>query len=129
MSFNDPIAECLTTIRNGLSARHKYVDIIMSKEKKAIVKILHEEGFILNYLVDDSKKRMRIFLKYKNRSPIIQGIKRVSNPGLRKYLGWRDLPSVFNGFGIAIISTSQGIMTDHEAREKKVGGEFLCKVW
>jgi small subunit ribosomal protein S8 len=130
MSFNDPIAELLTIIRNGLSAKHKYVDVRASKEKRAIVKILHEQGLILNYLIDDEKKRMRIFLKYsKNRSPLIKGLKRVSNPGLRKYVGWKDIPSIFNGFGMAIVSTSQGVMTDKEAKEKKVGGEFLCKVW
>jgi small subunit ribosomal protein S8 len=130
MSFNDPIAELLTIIRNGLSARHKYVDVIISKEKKAIVRILHEQGFLLNYLIDDERKKMRVFLKYsKNRSPIIKGLQRISNPGLRKYVGWRKIPSVFNGFGMAIVSTSHGVMTDREAKEKKVGGEFLCKVW
>ena len=130
MAFNDPIAELLTKIRNATRAKHRYVDINLSKMKVSIVKILKENGFIASFLVDDKKKMGRLFLKYnKKREPIIHGLKRVSTPGLRRYVEYKKIPYVQNGFGISILSTSQGVVDDTKAREQKIGGELLCYVW
>lgn len=130
MSFNDPIGEFLTKVRNATSARHRFVDVHLNKMKLAIVKIMQEQGFIENYLVDESRGLMRIFLKYnRSRQPIIHGLKRVSTPGLRKYVGYREISSVFNGMGVGIVSTPDGIITDVEARKKRKGGEYLCCIW
>ena len=129
MSFNDPIAELLTKIRNALMAKHRYVDISLSIMKKNLLEILKDEGFITNYLVDTEKKQMRVFLKYSQRQPVIRGLKRVSSPGLRKYANHKTLPKVLNGIGIAVLSTSLGLLTDQVAREKGVGGEVLCYIW
>ena len=129
MTFNDPIAELLTRIRNAQTAQHRYVDIMASNMRVSIVKILKERGFIENYLVNDKQKKMRIFLKYVNRNPVINGLKRISSPGLRKYVSVYKIPKVLDGIGIAILSTSKGIMADATAREQKVGGELLCTIW
>lgn len=130
MAFNDPIAEMLTKIRNANFAKLRYVDFDISKMKLCIVEILKEKGFIINFLVDEKKKKGRIFLKYnKKRQATIQGMKRVSTPGMRKYAEYKKIPYVQNGFGIAILSTSKGIIDDAKAREKKIGGEILCYVW
>lgn len=131
MTFNDPIAELLTKIRNATKAEHRYVDVALSKAKLAIVKILKDEGFIENFIVGEEKKHsIRIFLKYtKNRKPVIQALKRVSSPGLRVYAAKEKLPKIKNGLGIAIVSTSKGIMADSAARKIGVGGELLCYVW
>ena len=132
MQITDPIADLLTRIRNANSAKHETVDIPASNMKKAITKILLDEGYIKGFqVIDDSKQGIiRVTLKYgENKSKVISGIKRVSRPGLRIYAGVEELPKVLKGLGIAIISTSKGIMTDKQARAEKVGGEVLAFVW
>jgi small subunit ribosomal protein S8 len=131
MSITDPIADLLTRIRNAVSARHESVDIPASKEKLEIVRILKEEGFILGYSTSsDVKKVITVTLKYgANNQKVISGIKRISKPGLRVYAEVDKLPRVLNGLGIAIISTSHGVMTDRDARKKNVGGEVIAYVW
>lgn len=128
--FNDPIAQLLTHIRNAQGAQHLFVDLDLSKMRQEIVELLYKQGYIAKYLVDPENHRMRIFLKYnKKREPVIQGLKRVSSPGLRRYAGYRDVPRVKNGIGMAIVSTPKGIMDDKTAREMKLGGEILCFIW
>ncbi len=132
MQITDPIADLLTRIRNANSAKHETVDIPASNMKKAITKILLDEGYIKGFqVIDDSKQGIiRITLKYgENKAKVISGIKRVSRPGLRIYSGVEDLPRVLKGLGIAIISTSKGIMTDKQARAEKIGGEVLAFIW
>ncbi len=132
MTMTDPIADMLTRIRNGLMARFDKVDIPSSNIKVEIARILKEEGYISNYKVikDDKQGILRVFLKYDdNKRAIISGIKRVSRPGLRIYTQRDSIPRVMNGMGIAILSTSKGVMTDKKAREASVGGEVLCYVW
>jgi small subunit ribosomal protein S8 len=130
--MTDPIADMLIRIKNALMARHKSVIIPASKMKLEIARILKEEGYIEDFKYIDEKPqgKIEIILKYdENKRPVIAGVKRVSKPGRRIYKGYRELPRVLDGLGIAIISTSQGIMTDHEARRRKVGGEVLCEIW
>ena len=132
MQITDPIADMLTRIRNAGSARHETVDIPNSKMKKAIAEILLEEGYIKSFqLIDDGTQGViRVTLKYlPGKEKAIQGLRRVSKPGLRVYAGADELPQVLRGLGIAIISTSKGIMTDKRAREENVGGEVLAFVW
>ena len=132
MQITDPIAEMLTRIRNAGSARHETVDIPNSKMKKAIAEILLEEGYIKSFqLIDDGTQGViRVTLKYlPGKEKAIQGLRRVSKPGLRVYAGADELPQVLRGLGIAIISTSKGIMTDKKARAQHVGGEVLAFVW
>ena len=132
MQITDPIADMLTRIRNAGSARHETVDIPNSKMKKAIAEILLEEGYIKSFqLIDDGTQRIiRVTLKYlPGKEKAIQGLRRVSKPGLRVYAGAEELPQVLRGLGIAIISTSKGIMTDKKARAQHVGGEVLAFVW
>lgn len=132
MVVNDPIADMLTRIRNAGSARHETVDIPNSKMKKAIAEILLEEGYIKSFqLIDDGTQGIiRVTLKYlPGKEKAIQGLRRVSKPGLRVYAGAEELPQVLRGLGIAIISTSKGIMTDKKARAQHVGGEVLAFVW
>ncbi len=129
MTFNDPIAELLNKIVNAGKAEHRYVDIRSSKAKLAIIQILKEQGFVQRFLPKE-KSFVRIFLKYhKNRQPAIRGLKRVSSPGMRVYAGRDKLPKVQSGLGVAIISTSKGVMDDEKARENGLGGEVLCYVW
>ena len=127
----DPIADMLTRIRNAVQAHHETVDIPASKEKVEIAKILKSEGFITEYEVNgDLKKTITITLKYtKGNQKVISGVKRISKPGLRIYAQADKLPRVLNGLGIAIISTSQGLLTDKEAKAKHVGGEVVAYVW
>jgi small subunit ribosomal protein S8 len=131
--MTDPIADYLTRLRNAISARHKVVEIPSSNLKKNLTKILFDKGYIPNYkFVDDEVQgTIKIALKYhpETRQPAIRSLKRVSSPGLRKYVGFEDLPRVLNGLGIAIVSTSKGVMTDKEARNLSVGGEVLCYVY
>jgi small subunit ribosomal protein S8 len=131
--MTDPIADYLTRLRNAISARHKVVEIPSSNLKKNLTKILFDKGYILNYKFEDDKIQgtIKIALKYhpETRQPAIRSLKRVSSPGLRKYVGFEDLPRVLNGLGIAIVSTSKGVMTDKEARSLSVGGEVLCYVY
>ena len=132
MQITDPIADMLTRIRNAGSARHETVDIPNSKMKKAIAEILLEEGYIKSFqLIDDGTQGViRVTLKYlPGKEQAIQGLRRVSKPGLRVYAGADELPQVLRGLGIAIISTSKGIMTDKKARAQHVGGEVLAFVW
>jgi len=131
MQITDPIADMLTRIRNAGAAKHSSVDIPASNVKKAIAEILQQEGYIRNYqLVNDGVQGMiRITLKYNGAERAIAGLRRVSKPGLRVYAGADELPYVLRGLGIAIISTSKGIMTDKKAREANVGGEVLAFVW
>ena len=132
MQITDPIADMLTRIRNAGSARHETVDMPNSKMKKAIAEILLEEGYIKSFqLIDDGTQGViRITLKYlPGKEKAIQGLRRVSKPGLRVYAGAEELPQVLRGLGIAIISTSKGIMTDKKARAQHVGGEVLAFVW
>lgn len=131
MHITDPIADMLTRIRNAASARHDSVDVPASGMKKSIAQILLEEGYIKNFqLIEGGQGIIRIQLKYSaNREKAITGLKRVSKPGLRVYAGAQELPKVLRGLGIAIISTSKGVMTDKKARELNVGGEVLAFVW
>ena len=132
MQITDPIADMLTRIRNANSARHLSVDIPASNLKKSIAEILLEEGYIKNYqIIDDGKQGIiRVSLKYsENKQRVISGIKRISKPGLSIYASKEELPKVLKGLGIAIISTSKGIMTDKKARKENVGGEVLAYIW
>lgn len=132
MVMTDPIADMLTRIRNGSNAKHETVDIPASNVKKAIGNILLEEGFIKGYdVIDDGKQGIiRIQLKYgSNNEKLIAGIKRISKPGLRVYVKSDEIPKVLGGLGIAILSTSKGIVTDKFARRESIGGEVLCYVW
>ena len=132
MQITDPIADLLTRIRNASSAKHETVEVPASKMKKAIVEILFAEGYIKKYEVieDDRQGMIKIWLKYvEGKKAVISGIKRVSKPGLRVYASKEDMPRVLKGLGIAIVSTSKGIMTDKQARRENVGGEVLAFVW
>ena len=131
--MTDPIADFLTRIRNAVQAKHRVVEVSASNIKKDITKILFEKGYILNYKFEDEghQGKIKIALKYnpETKTPAIKTIKRISRPGLRKYSGKEELPRVLNGLGIAIISTSQGVMTDKEAHRLNIGGEVLCYVY
>lgn len=129
--YTDPIADYLTRIRNAQMARHKVVEIPSSGIKKEITKILEDKGYILSHKFEDDGKQgvIKIALKYVNSSPAIKKIERISTPGLRKYVGANELPRVMNGLGIAILSTSKGVISNKEARTENVGGEVLCYVY
>ncbi len=131
--LTDPISDYLTRIRNAIMANHRIVEIPASNIKKDITRILFEKGYILNYKIEDSGKQgtIKIALKYNAESKrnAIKHIERISRPGLRKYVNVDELPRVLNGLGIAVISTSQGVVTDKEARAKNIGGEVLCYVY
>jgi small subunit ribosomal protein S8 len=132
--MTDPIADLLTRIRNAILAGHKVVEAPASTLKKEIARILFEKGYILSYKVVDGENKqgvLKIALKYnpKSKNPAIKKIERASRPGLRKYIGVDEMPRVLNGLGIAIISTSKGLMTDKEAKKENIGGEVLCYVY
>ncbi len=133
MNMTDPIADMLTRIRNAVAARHDYVQIPASKMKVAIADVLKREGYIKDFAVIDEqspKKMIRAQLSYSGkREPVLNGIQRVSKPGLRVYTQRREIPRVYGGLGIAILSTPAGVMTGQEARRQNVGGEILCYVW
>ena len=132
MSMTDPIADMLTRIRNACQARHRRVDIPASKLKREVARVLAETRFIDNfaYIEDDKQGVLRLFLRYDDADePLIRGLKRISTPGLRQYASKNEIPRVLRGLGIAIISTSSGVLTDREARRAGVGGEVLCNVW
>ncbi len=131
MQMSDVIGDMLTRIRNANDAKHLTVDIPASNMKKAIADILVAEGYIKNYqIVEDGKQGIiRLTLKYNGKEKVIKGLRRVSKPGLRIYASCEDMPRVMNGLGIAVVSTSKGIMTDKEARKKNVGGEVLAYIW
>ena len=132
MAVHDPIGDMLTKIRNALLVKHEKVDISPSKEKLEIIKILKNEGYIKNFkkINEENKTFFRVFLKYnENGISIIDNLKRISKPGRRVYKGYKNIPKLYNGIGIYIISTSKGITTGKKAKEKKEGGEILCAVW
>ncbi len=132
MSMTDPIADFLTRIRNALHAQHKYVDIPASNMKRKMARILLEQGFIKKYIIIDDGKQglIRIWLKYdEENNPVITHLERVSTPGRRIYVDVDHLPRVMNNLGIAIVTTSKGVLTAREARRQKVGGEVLCYIW
>jgi len=129
--MTDPIADMLTRIRNAAQAQHEHTVLPSSKLKAQLAEILKQEGFIDDYRVEDGvQKSLTVFLKYsRDRQSAFVGMRRASRPGRRFYVGHRDIPRVQNGMGVAILSTSVGIMTDRDARDKRVGGEVLCEVW
>ena len=131
--MTDPIADYLTRIRNAIKANHRIVEIPASNIKKEMTRVLHDKGFILNYKFDDDKiqGKINIALKYNTntKDSAIVSMKRISRPGLRKYVSFDNLPRVINGLGIAIMSTSKGVITDKEAKKLKIGGEVLCYVY
>jgi len=131
LSVTDPIADMLTRIRNAIMVRHDSVLVPASKTKLSIARILKDEGFISDYAVLRGKpqRMIKIVLKYIDEQPAIVGLERVSKPGLRVYVGKREIPRVYGGLGITIVSTSNGIMTGQEAWRKNLGGELLCSVW
>lgn len=132
MSFNDPIADMLTCIRNGQQVKLAEVSCPCSKVKKSILDVLVREGFVTSYSEEDlgnNKKRINIQLRYFEGQPAIKQIKRVSKPGLRRYANIADVAPVYNGLGISILSTSKGVLADHEARTQNVGGEIICNVF
>jgi small subunit ribosomal protein S8 len=130
MANHDSIADLLTRLRNAVLAKHRYVDIRTSRMKLDIVRVLERQGFIEHILVNDEKGEMRIFLKYgEAREPLLQGLKRVSSPGMRRYVTVEDIPRVLGGLGIPILSTSKGVCDGNTARQQNVGGELLCLVW
>lgn len=132
MYVTDPIADMLTRIRNGNIAMHEKVDIPFSKEKEAITKILKEEGYLLNYktISENNKQTLRVYLKYaEGNEKVIKGLKRISKPGRRVYTNVEDMPKVLGGLGIAVVSTSKGIITDKVCRKENIGGEVLCYIW
>ena len=132
MSMSDPLADLLTRIRNAGMVRHESVDVPMSNLKVGVVKVLRAEGYINDYqIIEDNKQgTLRIALKYgPNNERVISGIRRISKPGLRKYVKADDIPKVLSGLGISILSTSKGVMADREARRLRIGGEILCEAW
>lgn len=131
MTMSDPISDCLTRIRNACGAKHKRVDIPASKQKVEIARILMENHFIANYKVLDDGRQgiLRVYLKYQDDKPVLHGIERVSRPGRRVYKGREELPRVQSGLGIAIVSTSKGLLTDRQSRAEGVGGEIVARVW
>lgn len=132
MSMTDPIADMLTRIRNGIRARHERVDVPSSKLKLEIAKILKSEGFISNYkqVEEEGRPVIRLYLKYaSNGEPVIHGIERISRPGRRVYRNKAEIPSVLGGLGLAIVSTSKGVLSGTDAARTGVGGEVLCQIW
>ena len=131
MVMTDPIADMLTRIRNANQMKHDKVDIPASKLKKQVLELLKKEGYIASVQVVNNKPQdiLRVTLKYMQNERVVKGLKRISKPGLRVYAKTNEIPKVLNGLGIAVISTSQGVMTDREARKLKVGGEILAYVW
>jgi small subunit ribosomal protein S8 len=131
MGVTDPIADYLTRIRNAMQARHKKVDVPASRLKRDLTKILLQHKYISNFteVQDDKQGILRIYLKYNEGRGVINGIERVSTPGRRVYSDSEKLPRVLSGLGIAVISTSRGVMTDKEARRQHVGGEVVCRIW
>ena len=133
MSMTDPIADMLTRIRNACGSKHRRVDMPVSKMKTEVARILKENDFIQDYTTvetEDGKTLLRVRLKYAaGGQPVIRALEKVSTPGLRKYVGVSEIPRVRNGLGMAILSTSQGVLSDREARQKRAGGELLALVW
>lgn len=131
MPVTDPIADFLTRVRNAVKAKKRWVEIPSSNMKKSLAEILKENNFIRDYqVIEDNKQNvLKLFLKYTDDEPAITGLKRISTPGLRKYVDKDNIPRVLNGLGIAVISTSKGLMTDKQARREQIGGEVVCYIW
>ena len=132
MVMTDPIADMLTRIRNATMVNTKTCDVPYSRFKKALANVLKSEGFILGYDIRmvNNRKMLRFYLKYAGeKDPVIKGLKRVSTPGRRQYVGYREIPYVFDGLGVNILSTSKGLMSGREAQKRKLGGELICSVW
>ena len=130
--LSDQLADFLTRIRNATRAGHRFVDVRWNVMNQNVANVLKEQRFVEHFLVkhEDGKGTLRIFLKYSNdKCSLIRGIRKISNPGRRRYVGRDEIPNVFNGLGISIVSTSQGVLVGHEARKRGVGGELLCYVW
>lgn len=131
MSMQDPIADFLTRVRNGLMARHSQVEVPASRLKGAIAEVLREEGYIESFEVfsEGNKKYLRLKLKYQGGEPVIEGLVRISKPSCRVYVGADKIPQVLGGMGVAILSTPKGVVADRQARKLRVGGEVICEVW
>ena len=131
MAITDTVADLLTRIRNAKDAKHKYVDVKLSKFNQSIITIFKENGYISHFLVNEKRREIRVFLKYikKTRENVIHGLKRMSKPGLRQYIGYKSIPKVFSGLGIAVLSTPAGVIEGEQAKKLKMGGELLCLVW
>jgi len=132
MAVSDPVADMLTKIRNASRAKHEKVDVSTSKMKLQIVKILKNEGFIKNFkkVTKDGMSFIRIFLKYdEDMNPVLHDLQRISTPGRRVYTGYREMPRIYNGHGVVVVSTSAGVITGKKATESKVGGELICSIW
>jgi len=129
--MTDPIADYLTRIRNAVRAQHKQVEIPASRMKTSLTDILYKQNFINGYsLLEDSPQgTIRIYLRYKDGKPVIEGLERISTPGLRRYMASKDIPRTLNGLGITVVSTPKGLLTDAQARSENVGGEVLCRIW
>lgn len=132
MAVSDPVADMLTKIRNANRAKHEKVDVSTSKMKLQIVKILKNEGFIKNFkkVTKDGLSYIRVFLKYdEDMNPVLHDLQRISTPGRRVYTGYREMPRIYNGHGVVVVSTSAGVITGKKAAENKVGGELICSIW
>ena len=130
MAISDSTANFLTQIRNARRAKHRFVDVYKNRLHMEVIKILKEQGFVDQFLVNDEKKKVRLFLKYSAaREPVMQDLKRFSKPGLRRYVGYREIPKICGGLGIAILTTSKGLFEGEAARKLKIGGELICIVW
>jgi small subunit ribosomal protein S8 len=128
--LNDPIADMLTRVRNAIQQRHKYVDVSMSRMIVAILTVLKEGGFVKSMALNQEKRLVRVYLSYNSdRESAIQGLKRVSKPGRRIYVGWPDVPVIRRGLGLSVVSTSKGVMSGTMARKEKIGGELICCIW
>lgn len=132
MSMTDPVADLLTRIRNATKEKHEKLEVPASRLKANVVRVLKEEGYIKNFRLmrEEGRPIIKVYLKYTNQGDsVIQGIRRISRPGLRRYTGYERMPRPLGGAGVAIVSTSRGVMTGHMARNQKVGGEIICEVW
>ncbi len=130
MAISDTIADLLTRLRNAVRARHRYVDMRSNRMNLSIVRILEAQGYVDQVLVNEEDRKMRIFLKYgEGREPVMQNLKRISSPGIRRYIGTSEIPKIYGGMGTVILSTSAGVMDGETARKQNVGGELLCYVW
>ncbi len=132
MTMTDPVADLLTRIRNAIKEKHEKVEVPASRLKANVIRVMKEEGYIRNFRLTRDKGHpwIKIYLKYgENGAPIIRGLKKISRPGLRKYSGYEEIPRPLSGGGVAIVSTSKGVLPGYKARSQKVGGEILCEVW
>jgi small subunit ribosomal protein S8 len=128
--MNDPISDLLTRMRNASMSKHRFFDLPKSKLRLSVLKVLEQQGFIEKFITDDEKRMVRVFLRFSaTREPAIHKLKRVSSPGLRRYIGCEDIPRIFGGMGIAILSTPKGVIDGETARKLRVGGELLCLIW